>query len=128
MSTPQSEGEHRAQVLLAVLAGQQSVADAATALGLSEPRVYQLRDKAQAALAAACEPGQPGRPAKDVLSPDAVRVRELEEANAELQFELEAQQLRQEIALILPHVLEVDPRPPPPAKKKTRRPKGRDGR
>ena len=100
-----TEGEYRAQMILAVLSGEQSVTQAATALGLSEQRVYQLRDKAQLALTAACEPGQPGRPRKGAPHPDAVRAAALEAKNAELLFELEAARVRHEIALILPQAL-----------------------
>ena len=123
-----TEGEHRAQAILAVLSGQQSVAEAADVLGLSQQRIYQLCEKAKAALGVACEPGQPGRPTKEPPHPDTVRVRELENKNAELEFELEAERLRSELGLILPHVLEPDPKPKPLKRGRRRQRKtGRDG-
>lgn len=118
-----TEGAHRAQVILQVCSGQLSVADAAAQLGLSEQRIYQLRDKARAAVEAACEPGQPGRPPTEPPHPDTVRATELQQQVAEAKAELEAERLRQEIGLFLPRVL-TDPPPPPPAKKKGRRGKG----
>lgn len=115
-SSPPTEGEHRAQVILQVLSGQCGATAAAAQLGISVQRVYQLRDKAQAALTAACEPGQAGRPRAEAPHPDTVRARELEQHVAQAKAELEGERLRQELGLLLPHVL-TNPAPVPPVKK-----------
>jgi hypothetical protein len=50
-----------AAAILEVLAGERMPAEAATALGLSLPRYYQMEQQALRALTAACEPRPPGR-------------------------------------------------------------------
>lgn len=111
-----TEGEHRAQVILQVLSGQLGATAAAEQLGISVPRVYQLRDKAQAALTAACEPAQPGRPRKGAPHPDTVRAADLAQQVAHAKAELEGERLRHAVGLFLPHVL-TNPAPAPPVKK-----------
>src|SRR5262249_28175657 len=73
--------------VLEVLAGVRSVADAATALGCSVPRYYQLEQQALRALVAGCEPRPQGRQA----SADAELVRLCKE-NAPLAKECQGQQ------------------------------------
>jgi len=118
-----TEGQHRSQVILQVLTGQLGATAAADQLGISVPRVYQLRDKAQAAIDAACEPGQPGRPRKAPPHPDTVRAAELEQRVAQAKAELEAERLRLELGIFLPQVL-TTPTPAPPAKKGRRTQRG----
>src|SRR5262249_17825331 len=50
-----------AAAVLEVLAGERMPAEAATALGLSLPRYYQVEQQALRGLTAACEPRPPGR-------------------------------------------------------------------
>lgn len=121
-----TEGEHRAQVILQVLSGQLGATAAAEQLGISVQRVYQLRDKAQAALTAACEPAQPGRPRAEPPHPDSVRAAELAQQVAQAKAELEGERLRHELGLFLPHVL-TNPAPAPPVKKGRRTQRRRDG-
>lgn len=121
-----TEGEHRAQVILQVLSGQLGATAAAEQLGISVQRIYQLRDKAQVALTAACEPGQPGRPRKGAPHPDTVRAQELAQQVAQAKAELEGERLRHELGLFLPHVL-TNPAPAPPVKKGRRAKRRTDG-
>ena len=60
------------------------------------------------------EPRRPGRPSKAAAASE--QVRELEQAWAEARLQLQQAQLREEIALILPHAAER-------SEKKTRRPR-----
>ena len=56
-----AEAKRVAAAVLEVLAGTRGPAEAATALGISLPRYYQLEGRALAGLVAACEPRRGGR-------------------------------------------------------------------
>jgi transposase-like protein len=91
----------RLAVVLEVLAGRQTVADACGRLGLSERRFYDLRDQALRAALAGLEPRPRGRPPR--MSADA-RTTALEATVRELRLDLHAAQVREEIALALPQL------------------------
>jgi hypothetical protein len=56
-----AEAKRVAAAVLEVLAGTRGPAEAAAALGISQPRYYQLEGRALAGLLAACEPRRGGR-------------------------------------------------------------------
>ncbi len=65
------EARRLAAAILEVLAGQRTPAEAATALGLSVTRYYQVESRALRGLLAACEPAVKGRarsPLKEVTA------------------------------------------------------------
>jgi hypothetical protein len=72
------EARRLTAVILDVLAGQRTPADAATAVGVSVPRYYALESRALHGLLAACEPRAPGRRRR---SPE----REVEELKKQVQ-------------------------------------------
>ena len=77
------EAKRLAAVLLDVLAGSRTPADAALALGVSLPRYYQLEDRGMRGLLAACEP-VPRGPRRDAEAElDALR-KEAERLKREL--------------------------------------------
>jgi hypothetical protein len=70
---------------------------------VSEPRFQQLRQRVLMASLKRLEPRAAGRPAA-TASPQAERIRELEEQLAAKEMELRAALAREEIALLLPRV------------------------
>jgi hypothetical protein len=112
--------KERLKVILETLTGQCRMQEACARLGLSEPRVQQLRQQMLAGALASLEPGQAGRPAR-VLSEAEQRVRELEAELAALLVEQRAAQVREEIAAVLPRVVPPTPAEPAaaPREKKT---------
>jgi len=82
------------KVLLANLAGELSVAEACTALGLHESRFFELRRRWLEESVASLEPQKPGRPA----IPDQRQTTALEERVRQLQWELRMAHLREELA------------------------------
>jgi hypothetical protein len=100
--------KRRAKTLLLLVAGELTRARAAREMGVSVRRVRQLREAMLNSAVAALEPGQPGRPRKGGPSAAERRVRELEGTQVRLQLELEARSVREEIALIMPHLLLPD--------------------
>jgi len=99
------ESKEKLRVILATLSGELGLAEACTRLGLSETRFLQLRRRTMTAALAAAGPGVPGRPAHE---PDvsAEREAELEQKVSELKQELVMAEVRTEIALVKPELLE----------------------
>ena len=108
--------KERLKVVLQTLAGELRVQEACEQLGICEQRFHQLRQEALEAALAGLELGRPGRPAR-VASAAEEEVRQLEEQLAAQEVELRAAQAREEIALILPRVVQE---PEVEVEKKTR--------
>lgn len=106
------EAKQRLKLILQTLSGEVSVTDACTQLDVSEPHFHRLRERALTGAAEALEP----RPAA-MSEAESARVTELEEKVSEMQLELRASQLREQIAVLMPHLL----LPTGGAKKKSRR-------
>ena len=81
------EARRLAAAILEVLAGARTPAEAATALGLSLPRYYQVENLAVRGLVAACEP----RPRGPHVRPDK-ELQALRQENARLRREVGRQQ------------------------------------
>jgi len=112
-----SLAKERLQVVLQTLAGTCRVQEACRRLGISEPRFHQLRLQVLEAALARLEPRAAGRPSQLPTPAEQERCG-LEEQVAALQVELQAAQTREEIALVLPRVVQE---PQPTAEKKTSR-------
>jgi len=110
--------KERAEVILETLAGRCSVQQACARLGIKETRFHQLRDEFLRGALAALEPGQAGRPRQEA-TPETERIQALERTLAEKELELHEAQVREEVALILPHAVQAEAGREP--EKKTRR-------
>jgi hypothetical protein len=119
-----AEAKQRLRVVLETLTGACRVGEACARLGISEPRFDQLRAQVLQAGLDRLEPravGRPPRPARDD------QVRALEARVAELEIELRAARVREEIALALPQV-QLTPSEPPkkaPRRRSSARPRRR---
>jgi hypothetical protein len=98
-----SQAKERLKVVLENLAGTCRTLEACARLGVSEPRFQQLRQRVLMASLKRLEPRAAGRPAR-TMSPEAERIKELEEQLASKEMELRAALAREEIALTLPRV------------------------
>lgn len=104
------EARRRAEVILETLAGECTLAEACEQLDLSETQVLALRDRALEGFASALEQGQPGRPRKEEVDSDEEllslkqRCREQAAELREIRLELRAAKVREEIALVMPHL------------------------
>jgi hypothetical protein len=98
--------KERLKTVLHLIGGEITRQEAASRLGVSVRRVRQLRDEALAAALERLEPGRPGRPPKAEPS-DEERELTLLEAQADmLAWELEVSRTREELALVMPHVVQ----------------------
>jgi hypothetical protein len=93
----------RLRAVLQTLTGQRTVAQACRLLGVAERRFHALRGRMLAAALAGLEPRPAGRPPGGPVESGG-RVAELEAEVRELELELRAAQVREEIALVPPHV------------------------
>lgn len=110
-----AERKRRLRVVLEVLQGQCTVEQACEELRVKPARFHELRNQVLEGALAGLAPGKAGRP-KRPSEPSAVR--RLTEENEELKEQLWAAQIREEIALTMPHVLKrrgegekISPRP-----------------
>lgn len=91
------------QAVLDVLAEKRSVADACAELGIGEATFHRLKERVLGAALEALVPRRAGRPPKVPETP--TEVEELKRALHETRVELEASRIREEIALVMPHLL-----------------------
>jgi hypothetical protein len=92
--------KERLQVVLQTLAGQCRLGEACARLAMSEQRFHQIREEALRAAVAALEPKPAGRPAAATAA--SPQHQALQQQLEQLQVELQAARLREEIALTLP--------------------------
>jgi hypothetical protein len=122
-SLPGSEqAKQRLQVILETMTGAYSVPEACRRLEISEQRFYQLRAELLQAAVDRLEPRPVGRPRRSDIG-ELTDVVALQARVVELEIELRASQLRQEIAAAMPHVVH----PPAELEKKTPRRNQRQG-
>jgi hypothetical protein len=111
------EAQRQGAVILEVLAGMRTPAQAAEALGVSVPRYYQMEGRALGGLVSACEPCSPGR----VRNPDR-ELAVLRRQQEKLQRELIRQQTLVRMAQRNIGLAPPAPAPKNDGKKRRRRP------
>lgn len=111
----------RLKAMLETISGQKRIAEACEELGIGRAQFHKLRNKMMQGALLILEPGTAGRPR---ATNEAVeeRVAAMQEENRQLRIELRAAQIREEIALLMPHLVKV----PEGREKKTKR-KARSG-
>lgn len=115
-----AESRRRLKMVLETIAGERTVDSACAELSISPARFAQLRTEALSGALAALEPRAPGRPPAPTQDPEVAR---LELEIRDLRRELEASRIREEIAIMMPHVLQ-----PPLEQKGGSRPRRRGGK
>ena len=115
-----AEAKRRFALILETLAGHRTVRGAARLLGLGARRFHILRRQFLEESVDRLEPRAPGRPGRE---PEAVdgRIAALQEELQRLRIELQAAQIREEIALAMPHLLQRSRTPKKPPARKNRR-------
>ena len=99
------ESKRRLKAILETISGNRTIADAAAEIGVGEARFHELRNEVLQAALAALEPRPAGRPARERTEADP-RVVELESQIRELDLEVKASHVREQLALHMPHVLQ----------------------
>jgi hypothetical protein len=97
--------KQRLKVALQTLSGELTVPQACERLQLSEARFHELRS---ACLQTACEAFEPkvaGRPAPQPPTEQEQKIQKLEQQITELKVDLQAAQIRERMALLMPEVM-----------------------
>jgi hypothetical protein len=95
--------KRRLQVLLQTISGEISVPDACNQLNISQARFFELRATMLEAALHSLEPKPAGRPVHPI-DPASQHIEQLEQQILDLRVHLHAAQLREEIALAMPHL------------------------
>lgn len=99
-----TQAKDRLRWILETLAGRCTVAEACLALAIGERRFHGLVHRFLQGGLNALEPRPAGRPALTAAVP-IQPVAQLQESNRDLRIDLRAAQIREEIALTMPHLL-----------------------
>jgi hypothetical protein len=97
------ESKERLKAIFDTLYGQARLREACAQLDLGETRFHQLREIALQGALTAIEPRPAGRPSRASAS-EAEQIRALQARVRELEQALHEAQVREEIALVLPHL------------------------
>jgi transposase-like protein len=98
-----ARAKERLELILETLGGRRTIAEACQALGLSEAQFHRVRERALEGALEALEPRPVGRP-RQAVTPEGERIRELEAELREIQVELMAAEIREELALVMPKI------------------------
>jgi hypothetical protein len=121
-----TRAKHRLRVILETVTGNRTIPDACEELGIGESMFYKLRTEVLQTALARLEPRPLGRPTIAVTE-GSQQAAALEAEVEELREELQASQVREELAQIMPHLVRT---PHVPRKKTTKslRPKDKPRR
>lgn len=97
--------KERLRVILETLAGTLTVEHACALLGVGETRFHELRAELLQQALHVLEPKASGRPSAPLPSVEAQELQRLRAQVKDLSIDLRAAQVREEIALISPHLL-----------------------
>ena len=97
------QARSRLKVIFQTLAGDVTVEHASQALGIRRSAFNKLRSGFIENAVGLLEPKTPGRK-KKVITPEQAENQRLREENERLKLELQAQRLREEIGILMPHL------------------------
>ena len=126
------QAKERLKVVLETLAGKCRVQEACQRLGISEPRFHQLRQQMLEAALAGLEPQPAGRKPAPPPSPEQLELAKLAKELEAKAAELQATQVRAEVAVTLPRVADaptdLEKKTTPAQRAKLRRQRGKKKR
>lgn len=98
------QARQRLDLMVQTLSGKCGIPEAAAELGIGRSRFCLQRQRMLQAALESLEPGTRGRPARQA-TPEQKRIAELEAQVLALKVDLRAAQIREQLALLMPHVL-----------------------
>jgi hypothetical protein len=101
--TGSDETKARLKAIFDTMYAGKRLQEACAEVGVGETRLHQLREVALQAALTAIEPRPAGRPSRAVAA-EPERIRTLEQRVKDLELALHEAQVREEIALVLPHL------------------------
>jgi hypothetical protein len=98
------EAKRRLRVILETVAGERTVDEACAKLGMGPAAFYKLRERVLQDAVASLEPRKVGRPRKE-KSREQEKLEKLQAELFEVKKDLQAARIREEIAVVMPHLL-----------------------
>lgn len=95
--------KRRLRVILDTVSGTKTVEEACAELQIAASHFHRMRERALAGALFALAPKPTGRPAKQEAKSE--REKQLERELQEVKIDLRASQIREQLALVMPHVL-----------------------
>ncbi|MEZ0228966.1 MAG: hypothetical protein ACAI25_10105 [Planctomycetota bacterium] len=111
--------KHRLKVVLETISGAKTIAEASAELGIGAARFHELRMQALEGAGIAISPKPAGRPRSEGEAADP-RVAELDAKLKDMEIEVKAAHVREQIARTMPHLLEDGPASEDTSQKKTK--------
>jgi len=102
------EAKRRAKAILEVITGRKNIGRASAEVGMGEAMFHRLKTRVIQSAVDSLEPRPMGRPASAPV--ESSEVEALTERVKELERELRSAQVREEIALAMPHLKKKPPR------------------
>jgi hypothetical protein len=100
------QAKQRLKVILQTFSGEMTIPEACQQLHVSEARFHELRSQWLQSSVANLEPKPVGRPPAPEPSEQDQKIANLERQIVELKVDLRAAQIREELALLMPEVME----------------------
>jgi hypothetical protein len=111
-------------VILRTISGELTIEQACAELGVKRSRFHDMRSEFLERATGLLEPRPPG-PHRVPATPADHEAEQLHRRVADLELQLQASRIREEIAVLMPHVLTPDASPTASAKKnRSKRPNG----
>lgn len=96
--------KRRLEIILETLSGRATIRQACDRLGIGRTAFHKMRSRFLAEATGLLEPRQAGRKPRGV-TPEQSQIVELARQNRQLRLDLDAQQIREEIAVVMPFLL-----------------------
>jgi transposase-like protein len=106
------QARQRLKTIFQTVAGELTVEQACAMLGINRSAFNKMRSQFIANAVQLLEPRPSGRKRR-IVTPEQAQIQQLREENDQLRFQLKAQRVREEIGILMPHLLK-------PAGKKTK--------
>jgi hypothetical protein len=109
------QARRRLKVILETMAGDNRIGEACAELGIGKAQFHKLRQKMLQGALASLEPAVAGRPPGTGVAAEEPSLEAMKEEITQLRIDLRASQIREEIALLMPHL--IKPRQEPEKKR-----------
>lgn len=103
------QAKRKLRIMIQTLSGEKTIPQACAELGIERSRFHAMRKTFLLDAVNSLEPRNRGRPPAQV-SPEQAKVDLLEKRVEALTFEVRAAQIREELAVVMPHVLKPSPK------------------
>ena len=106
------QAKRKLRIMIETISGEKTIPQACAELGIQRSRFHAMRKAFLLDAVNSLEPRNRGRPPAQV-TPEQAHIDLLEKRVEALSYEVRAAQIREELAVVMPHVLKPTPTPAP---------------